>query len=110
MTPIRAKISSSRIQKNWQCCSWPRTVVLKAFSLMKTEQSLSKMKEEIVDKDLFSDSTVRVDFLVCFILHKIPFDVVYSIMQASVVEGCRLPVRMRNTEDWRNICYTAVFI
>ncbi|KAK4023676.1 hypothetical protein OUZ56_009075 [Daphnia magna] len=43
---------------------------------MKTEQSLSKMKEEIVDKDLFSDST------------------------ASVVEGCRLPVRMRNTEDW----------
>jgi hypothetical protein len=42
-----------------QCRSWPRTVVLKAFSLMKTEQSLSKMKEEIaVDKDLFSDSTV----------------------------------------------------
>jgi len=38
-------------------------------------------------------------------------------VQASVVEGCRLPVRMRNTEDWRNentytsmlfVCYSVI--
>lgn len=55
-----------------------------------------KVEMEDMDDSTICDSVVSIQYIISFIII-----ITFIFLQNSLVEGCRLPVHMTGTIDWR---------